>query len=62
MPYTTKKLKSGKVQVRSPHGIKSKGSTPENAKKQIRLLHAVEHGYEPTGNKHEKMKKRVLGK
>lgn len=48
MPYTKRKLKGGKVRVTSPNGVKSKGSTPENAKKQIRLLNAVEHGFKPT--------------
>lgn len=46
MPYKTKKLKSGKVKVTSPHGVKSKGSTPANAKRQVRLLNAVEHNPE----------------
>jgi hypothetical protein len=43
MPYKTTKLKSGKVKVTSPSGVKSKGSTPANAKKQVRLLQAIEH-------------------
>jgi len=51
MPYTTRKLKSGKVRVTSPNGVKSKGSTPANAKRQVRLLRAVEHGWHPTGRK-----------
>lgn len=50
MPYTAHTLKSGKVEVTSPHGVKSHGSTPENAKKQMRLLRAVEHGWTPTHN------------
>lgn len=51
MPVTTKKVGKNKVQVRTPGGIKSKGSTPENAAKQKRLLNAVEHGWKPTGKK-----------
>lgn len=47
MPVTKKKLPGGKVQVRTPGGIKSKGSTLANAKKQGRLLNAVEHGWKP---------------
>ncbi len=43
MPYTTRKLKGGKVQVRSPHGIKAKATTPEKAAAQERLLRAIEH-------------------
>lgn len=49
MPYKTKKLKGGKVRVTSPHGVKSKATTPENAQKQVNLLHAVEHSdWRPT--------------
>jgi hypothetical protein len=58
MPYTERKLKNGKVQVRSPHGIKSKGSTPANAKRQIRLLNAIEHN--PNFTPREKLKHRVM--
>lgn len=45
MPYTTKSVGKNKVQVKSPNGVKSKGSTPANAKRQVRLLNAVEHGW-----------------
>ena len=51
MPYTERKLSSGKVQIRSPHGVKSYGSTPENAQKQLNLLRAVDHGWHPTHGK-----------
>jgi len=37
------------VRVSTPGGVKSKGSTQENAVKQARLLNAVEHGWKPTG-------------
>lgn len=57
MPYKLKKLKSGKVKVTSPHGTKSKGSTPANAKKQVRLLNAVENNPEFR----EKLKRKVMG-
>lgn len=43
MPYKEKKLKSGKVRVSSPSGVKAKATTPEKAKKQIRLLQAIKH-------------------
>jgi len=49
MPYTIKSVGKGKVSVKSPHGTKAKATTPENAKKQVRLLRAVEHGWKPTG-------------
>lgn len=58
MPYTKHTLKSGKVSVTSPHGVKSHGSTPENADKQMRLLRAVEHGWKPTHN-HNALSKRM---
>lgn len=43
MPVKIKKLKNGKVQVRTPNGIKSKGTTLKKAKLQERLLNAIEH-------------------
>lgn len=43
MPYTTRKLKGGKVRVTSPHGVKAKATTPEKAAAQQRLLRAIEH-------------------
>lgn len=49
MPVTMRTLKSGKVQVRTPGGVKAKGTTKANAKAQARLLNAVEHGFKPTG-------------
>lgn len=58
MPYKTTKLKGGKVRVTSPNGVKSKGSTPANAKRQVRLLNAIEH--DPDFKPREAMKKRVL--
>ena len=45
MPVKKRKLKSGKIRVTTPGGVKSYGSTPENAAKQERLLNAVEHGW-----------------
>lgn len=58
MPYKTTKIKGGKVRVTSPNGVKSKGSTPTNAKRQVRLLNAIEH--DPEFKPREAMKKRVL--
>jgi len=41
MPVTIKK-KNG-YEVRTPHGVKAKNTTKENAKAQERLLNAIEH-------------------
>lgn len=43
MPYTIRK-KGGKYEVRSPHGVKAKGTSKAKAKAQVRLLQAKEHG------------------
>lgn len=62
MPYKETKLKSGKIKVTSPNGVKSKGSTPRNAKRQVRLLRAIDHGFKPTGEApaRDAMKKRIM--
>lgn len=63
MPVKLTKLKSGKVRVSTPGGVKSKGTTMENAQKQKTLLNAVEHGFKPTGAPaREKLKKQVMKK
>jgi hypothetical protein len=49
MPVSTKSVGKGKVQVRTPNGIKAKSTTPAKAERQKRLLNAVEHGWKPTG-------------
>lgn len=43
MPYKVNKLKGGKVSVTSPHGVRAKSTTPAKAKRQVRLLQALEH-------------------
>jgi hypothetical protein len=43
----TKGKNEGKVRVSTPGGVKSKATTPKNAKSQKRLIDAIEHGYEP---------------
>jgi hypothetical protein len=48
MPVIKRKLPSGKVQVRTPGGVKAKATTLAKALKQERLLNAVEHGWKPT--------------
>lgn len=47
MPYKAKKVDG--YRVTSPHGVKAKHATKENAEKQMRLLRGVEHGWHPTG-------------
>ena len=48
MPYTVSKTKSGKFQVRSPHGVKARGTSKAKAMAQANLLRGVEHGWKPT--------------
>jgi len=61
MPVKLKKLKSGKVRVSTPGGVKNKGSTPANAERQKHLLNAVEHGWKPTGAPaRDSLKKKVM--
>ena len=47
MPVKVKKVKGG-YRVSTPHGVKAKHTTKKKAKKQERLLNAVEHGWKPT--------------
>jgi hypothetical protein len=54
MPYKKKMLKSGKVRVTSPSGVKAKATTPAKAAAQERLLNAVDHGWTPTKKKAKK--------
>lgn len=54
MPVIKKKLPGGKVQVRTPGGVKAKGTTAKKAAAQERLLNAVEHGWKPTGGGEKK--------
>jgi len=49
MPYTIHKVGQGKVRVTSPHGVKAKATTPIKAAAQVRLLHGVDHGWQPAG-------------
>ena len=49
MPATKRTLPSGLVQVRTPGGVKAKGTTPAKAEGQRRLLEGIEHGWRPTG-------------
>jgi len=54
MPWTKKKLKSGRYRVFSTSGTRAKSTTLKKAKAQIKLLQAVEHGFVPTGKKRRK--------
>ena len=49
MPVRLRRVRGGKVEVRTPGGIKAKGTTRAKAERQARLLRAVEHGWRPTG-------------
>lgn len=46
MPASIVKGPSG-YQVRTPGGIKAKGTTKKKAESQKRLLNAIDHGYKP---------------
>lgn len=46
MPVTVKKSK-GSYSVRTPGGVKAKHTTETKAKRQQRLLNALEHGFKP---------------
>jgi len=47
MPVTVRK-KDG-YQVRTPGGVKAKGTTFQKAQAQAALLRGIEHGWTPTG-------------
>lgn len=51
MPAKLTKLPSGRVRVSTPNMVHAKAATPENAKKQQRLLNAIDHGFKPTRTK-----------
>lgn len=51
MPYTLHNLAKNKVSVTSPNGVRAKSTTASKAKKQIRLLNAIDHGFKPTRRK-----------
>jgi hypothetical protein len=49
MPVRKRKLKSGKVRVSTPGGVKAKATTPAKADALERILNAVKHNpdFEP---------------
>ncbi len=58
MPVKIKKKKGGKYSVETPGGTKAKGTTKEKAEAQANLLRGIEHGWQPTGAKPKKKKKK----
>lgn len=62
MPVKIRSVGKGKVQVRTPGGVKAKSTTPAKAQRQKNLLNAVEHGWKPTGSPaRDAVAKRVMG-
>lgn len=49
MPVKIQSVGKGKYRVSTPHGTKAKHTTLTKAKKQERLLNAIDHGWKPTG-------------
>lgn len=47
MPAKIRKV-GNKYQVRTPNGVHAKGTTLAKAKKQQRLLNAIDHGWVPS--------------
>lgn len=48
MPVTVRKNKRGGYTVKTPGGTKAKNTSKVKAKKQKRLLQALDHGFQPT--------------
>ena len=57
MPVKLRKLKSGKVRVSTPGGVKAKATTPAKAKAQARLLHAIEENPDFVPRKRKRRKR-----
>ena len=49
MPVKIQSVGKGKYRVSTPHGTKAKHTTLAKAKRQERLINAVDHGWKPTG-------------
>ena len=58
MPVRITPVGTGKWRVKTPGGVKAKGTTKAKAEAQKRLLNAVEHGWKPTGKPAAKNRKR----
>ena len=61
MPAKILKKKSGKYEVKTPNGVRAKGTTKAKAVKQQRLLNAVDHGWKPTHGVHGSLKGGIQG-
>jgi hypothetical protein len=48
MPAKIERVGKSKYRVETPNAIHAKGTSLENAKRQKRLLQAVDHGWRPT--------------
>lgn len=48
MPITIRKKKKGKYSVRTPGGLKSRGTSKKKAMAQKRLLQGIERGWMPS--------------
>lgn len=46
MPAKVKKV-GGRYRVSTPNAVHAKGTTKDKAKKQARLLNAIDHGFNP---------------
>ena len=55
MPVTVRKVDG--YRVSTPGGVKAKSTSAAKAKRQKRLLYAVEHGWRPTGAPAQDVKK-----
>jgi len=56
MPVKIKRTKTGRYVVRTPGGVKAKGTTKKKAQKRANLLRAVDHGWKPADQKAGKKK------
>lgn len=54
MPVRVRKTKKGRYRVSTPHGVKAKGTTKGKARRQARLLRAIDHGWKPSRGKRRK--------
>jgi hypothetical protein len=52
MPAEVIKKANGRYAVRTPNGVRAKNTTLAKAKKQQRLLNAVDHGWKPTNKRY----------
>ncbi|GAI05548.1 unnamed protein product [marine sediment metagenome] len=60
MPVSIKKVDG--YRVSTPGGVKAKSTTKAKAKRQKRLLHAIDRGWKPTGKKAQDLERKVQKK